>query len=202
MPRPKNDGSPAADERLEAAFFDALREMPFDRITVSNIVKRAGLNRNSFYYHFSDLEDLAHSAVQRILVPEIPQLIASGFRPDSERFQLMLADLAGREGIDRMLLVIGPHSTPKLRSIMQDAVMGMWLESFHLSQEDIGEEGLTTVRFVLGGMFEVLGRTATDGFIERLDTVRKMPIVQACATVMTTTFKAAAVRSVESKAGR
>ena len=202
MPRPKSDAGPPADARMEAALFAALRDMPFDRITVSGIVKGAGLNRNSFYYHFSDLDELARSAVRRLLIPEIPRLIASGFRPDSDEFRQLLAEAAKRESLERMLLVIGPHSTPKLRSMLQSAVTELWLESFGLTREHLGEEGCATMQFVLGGMFELLGGADAAEVLDRLDALRKLPVVQACADVMTDTFKAAASRAFEARMGR
>lgn len=35
-----------------------LEEMPFDRITVSALVRRCGVSANTFYYHFDDIYDL------------------------------------------------------------------------------------------------------------------------------------------------
>lgn len=39
-------------------FQDMLEEMPFDKITVSAIVKRCEISSNTFYYHFRDIYDL------------------------------------------------------------------------------------------------------------------------------------------------
>lgn len=36
------------------AFEEMLEEMPFDKITVSSLVKRGGISPNTFYYHYSD----------------------------------------------------------------------------------------------------------------------------------------------------
>lgn len=41
-----------------ATFQEMLEEMPFDRITVSAIVKRCEISSNTFYYHFRDIYDL------------------------------------------------------------------------------------------------------------------------------------------------
>lgn len=42
-------------------FEDMLREMPFDKITVSAIVARCEISSNTFYYHFRDIYDLLES---------------------------------------------------------------------------------------------------------------------------------------------
>lgn len=39
-------------------FGEMLYEMPFDKITVSALVKRCGISPNTFYYHYSDIYDL------------------------------------------------------------------------------------------------------------------------------------------------
>ena len=39
-------------------FQQMLAEMPFYKITVSSLVKRAGISANTFYYHYEDIYDL------------------------------------------------------------------------------------------------------------------------------------------------
>lgn len=45
------------------ALAESLKEIvnsgkPYDKITISNIVKNCNINRNTFYYHFSDIREL------------------------------------------------------------------------------------------------------------------------------------------------
>lgn len=55
MPRPRRDSEilPAKD-RLENAFWELLSEREYNKITVTDIVRTADVNRNSFYYHSPD----------------------------------------------------------------------------------------------------------------------------------------------------
>ena len=46
------------------AFWQLLEEKPFNKITVQNIVERCHLNRNTFYYHFQDIPNLAEYTVK------------------------------------------------------------------------------------------------------------------------------------------
>ncbi len=48
---------------IKSSFFALLEERPLHKITVKDIVERCGLNRNSFYYYFSDIPQLLESAV-------------------------------------------------------------------------------------------------------------------------------------------
>ena len=43
---------------IMSAFQEMLVEMPFDRITVSALVKRAVVSSNTFYYHYRDIYEL------------------------------------------------------------------------------------------------------------------------------------------------
>jgi AcrR family transcriptional regulator len=43
---------------LLQTFEDMLETMPFDKITVSAIIKACGLSKNTFYYHYQDIYEL------------------------------------------------------------------------------------------------------------------------------------------------
>jgi len=43
---------------LGDALKEILKEKPFDRVTVKELVEKCGYNRQTFYYHFYDVDDL------------------------------------------------------------------------------------------------------------------------------------------------
>lgn len=43
---------------ISEAFIAQLNRKPFDKITIKDIVEEAGVNRNTFYYYYSDVYDL------------------------------------------------------------------------------------------------------------------------------------------------
>lgn len=45
---------------LAAAMKELMEQMPFSKISVSDIAERCGMNRKSFYYHFKDKYDLVN----------------------------------------------------------------------------------------------------------------------------------------------
>jgi len=49
---------------LQQALFALAQEQPYDEVTVSDIVDRAGVNRSSFYQHFADKETLLAFALE------------------------------------------------------------------------------------------------------------------------------------------
>lgn len=62
---------------IRKALLDLLDEKPFDRITITDIVRKANINRGTFYLHFSDIHDVLHHIVIGVvdeLVHELEKL--------------------------------------------------------------------------------------------------------------------------------
>ena len=52
-------------------FEQMLREMPFDKITVTALARHCEISPNTFYYHFSDIYDLLDQWLVRMLEPYV-----------------------------------------------------------------------------------------------------------------------------------
>lgn len=50
---------------INQAFLELLREKPFEKITVTDIVKRADINRSTFYAHYPDVRGLVESLMDQ-----------------------------------------------------------------------------------------------------------------------------------------
>jgi AcrR family transcriptional regulator len=57
-PTALNNNTPDARERILVAFAQSLLEQPYERISVSGLLRRAGVGRTTFYAQFRDKEDL------------------------------------------------------------------------------------------------------------------------------------------------
>lgn len=60
-------------------FWELLEEKPFAKITVHDIVERCHLNRNTFYYHFSDIPALTEYTITKWS----DDVIQANYRPDT-----------------------------------------------------------------------------------------------------------------------
>ena len=49
---------------LAMALEDLLRKKPLSELTVTEIAERAGVNRQTFYYHFRNIDDLIKWTVE------------------------------------------------------------------------------------------------------------------------------------------
>lgn len=54
-------------QAIMQTFQDMLEVKPFDKITVSSIVKACGISHNTFYYHYRDIYDLLDAWLQEQL---------------------------------------------------------------------------------------------------------------------------------------
>ena len=163
MPRPRRDSEilPAKD-RLENAFWELLSEREYNKITVTDIVRPADVNRNSFYYHFSGLPELADSAILHAVEDTpMPGVPGRDFNPDTEwrkHVTALLRDPEQRQRLDRLALLAGPHSSPELVSSLKEfgrltmiSVLGLDADSLDLKTD-------LMLDFTVGGMLAVLQR--------------------------------------------
>lgn len=57
--------SQLTERAIEKSFIRLLNEVPFDKITVKDIVEDCGIDRNTFYYHYEDIFDLLHKVFEK-----------------------------------------------------------------------------------------------------------------------------------------
>lgn len=58
---------------ISSTFVELLSSKPFDKITIKDIVDACGINRNTFYYYYSDIYDL----LEEIFKKELNEIVES-----------------------------------------------------------------------------------------------------------------------------
>lgn len=163
MPRPRRDSEilPAKD-RLENAFWELLSEREYNKITVTDIVRTADVNRNSFYYHFSGLPELADSAILHAVEDTpMPGVPGRDFNPDTEwrkHVTALLRDPGQRQRLDRLALLAGPHSSPELVSSLKEFGRLTMISVLGLDADNLDLKTDLMLDFTVGGMLAVLQR--------------------------------------------
>lgn len=163
MPRPRRDSEilPAKD-RLENAFWELLSEREYNKITVTDIVRTADVNRNSFYYHFSGLPELADSAILHAVEDTpMPGVPGRDFNPDTEwrkHVTALLRDPEQRQRLDRLALLAGPHSSPELVSSLKEFGRLTMISVLGLDADNLDLKTDLMLDLTVGGMLAVLQR--------------------------------------------
>jgi AcrR family transcriptional regulator len=173
---------------MESAFFEELRRTPFEKLTVSGIVSRAGVNRNSFYYHFTDLEDLAARAMGNLLIPEIPRMIAGGLGTLGDQLAASIGEDELRRRLGRLQVVVGPHGSAALRGTLEDAIIGVWCGAYELDADDLDPQVDASMRFVLGGAFRLVGGVDPERLLEQWWALGELPVLRSAAEVLVATL--------------
>lgn len=135
------------------ALADLLHEKPLDKITVTDIVKRADINRGTFYAHYTDVSDAINHLTENTYrtVLETLEEYPAGKIPDPEvmlkKLQIVLQeDIEFYQKI--MTSNIALFAIEKLRNLFLDYMMEHEKEFCHCGHEDY----LFSIRFGAGAV--------------------------------------------------
>lgn len=157
MGRPlKNGGSKPVRTLMEDAFWKLLRERSFNQISVSEIIRRVGCNRTTFYYYFESIEDMAKRVIEEAIPADIPALAEACFEGTLSFVEL---DDRSRASIERLCLVIGKGGTPKLVEQVKRALKAAWIEKFDLDCRQLDVS--CVLEFMAGGVVGILGHVGS-----------------------------------------
>lgn len=163
MSRPrKDDLQSAATTKIEAAFWRLLEEVGYSEITVRRVSQTAGTNRNSFYYHYESLEDLARKAFLSNAANAYPLIssLITGFWDGTA--QPAQPDGATVEHARRVMLCARSES-PFLRDLVGELLRDTWFGVLGIDESLLSVDDWTQVEFIFGGLVAVLG---SDGAAE------------------------------------
>lgn len=144
---------------LQEALFELARERELDEISVADIAERAGVNRSSFYQHYSDKDTLLADAIDAVVEEagaEIP--MQSEISPEPPAILIEYLRHV-EENVAVYSRVFGEHGSPialarlseRVQTIVIDAVATSHADTFHDIPPDVLAAGLS------GSVLGVLG---------------------------------------------
>lgn len=138
---------------INAALADLLLEKPLDKITVTDVVTRAQINRGTFYAHYADVPDVINHLIQSTFA-DIQQVFAEqpaspGVMPMLllQRIQQLL-----EKDLDFYKKIMNSGAGSMLRETLTDIVLEYMLQ--HKQDYAFGsyEEYVLCIRFCAGGL--------------------------------------------------
>lgn len=159
MPRPKKANiDEAATLKLENAFWQLLATERYAAITVRRVAQTAGVNRNSFYYHYRDIDDLAYQAVKHNAEHEVAKAWLAGllaaFQGDGD-WPVVTADAAILPHAERITLCARSDSS-YLQQLTTDLLRQVWFDIFAIDAERLSAVERLQVDFVFAGLLATL----------------------------------------------
>lgn len=174
MPRPRHDSELLpAKERMRNAFWALLEDREYRKITVTDIVHEAQVNRNSFYYHYGSLSELADDAIlQEVENTSIAQLVDEttddhgipSMDDDAvrehwhKRISAAINSSEHRTRLNHMALLAGPHSSPELMDSLRDFTRMTLFTALKLDESDMTLRSDLYIDFAIGGILAILRR--------------------------------------------
>ena len=150
-------------QKLVDAFHAAVAESDPAAMSVASLARAAGVNRTSFYSHFSSPEDLAIHALGELLevVGDTDILLrAEHSVPAREATRRALRDIVEFvwERRDTYARVLGPGAAPRLLQAVTDAFTRRTVTTLApIQARPAGTDLELTARFLASGLLGVLG---------------------------------------------
>jgi AcrR family transcriptional regulator len=181
MARPKyRDGDTQAKERLEDAFWRLLLDKPYPKISVQNVADHAGLNKNTFYYHFENLDALAGESIDATLAPELPLALISRSETIAEALNRVVSDKANQRQLERTTILFSSNCVA-LREMIIRRIVYIWCEALNKNLDALPENELTALFFSAGGLTAVLNDRKLEEYPSILQNVDALAVLQSSA---------------------
>ncbi|OZG69262.1 TetR/AcrR family transcriptional regulator [Bifidobacterium eulemuris] len=166
MPRPRKDsGLPSAQERMEQAFWTLLERHPYSQISMKEVTRLAAVNHNTFYYHYSGLDELAESALQHAIPHELVAAVLRGFTGSDEALARLIDDPTLSDHMEHLCHAASERSSPHMRAMVRDAIRQTWFTVLDIDPQAMGPNSQLAVEAALGvfmAMFSYRAEHAAD----------------------------------------
>ena len=160
MSRPKyTDYESTATARIKTAFWILLEETPFNNMTMQGLASKADVNRNTLYYHYSNLQEVALSAFQDIVSDDLSEVFMEIILTHPAEILNIWnpAELSHR--IKKMHLFAKSES-PLLRSILKETLITHWFDKIGIRTDTLSPENQLQVDYIINGFIGILGNAA------------------------------------------
>ncbi|MBT1163684.1 TetR/AcrR family transcriptional regulator [Bifidobacterium felsineum] len=164
MARPKT-GEQGAPEKMQEAFWMLLEQKPYAQITISDVTRLSGLNRSAFYYHYSNIPELADDAIAAIYDdPDINAFIAHIIRQDEGIDAIRnyaIANITSPQriaSIRKLALIAGPHGSTGLANQLKAHVIEIWLATLGRNMATLNPGQRIMLEFASSGILGVLAK--------------------------------------------
>lgn len=140
-------------QRIKTAVADLLAEKPLDKITVSDVVKRAGINRGTFYAHYANIPDVINHLVEDAFY-RLKDALTAGSPTLEDIPGIAVRELQTilEEDLEFYRKIISINSSISVQSQLSDIMLDYLMA--HEAEYSISghEEYVFRLRFCIGGL--------------------------------------------------
>lgn len=176
-PRYEEDDARAVDLVAEA-FWGELRDKPYEKISAREVIRRAGINKNTFYYHFENLGQLAQSCVDDAIPVEFPRALLAASSVELVSLTGMASNPAIAGKLEHIGILLSGNGSA-LQGMLLERVVDMLYDMLPCSLADGPEQKRLLLGFAAGGIVNTLRGRKPEEYASTLTEVRRSPSVSA-----------------------
>lgn len=141
---------------IKAALGDLLQEKPLDKITVTDVVNRAEINRGTFYAHYTDIQDVINHLIQQTF-EEIRGALWADPQSLSEVPHALLNQVKKILSEDLQLYkkIMNSGAAPLMQEQLTEIVLDYLLQQEQAFAVTDHEQYVLTIRFCTGGLINL-----------------------------------------------
>jgi len=179
MARPRNaDIEDSALYKIDAAFWRLLESMDFSLITMKLLAQEAGINRNSLYYHFANMQEVAAAAFNNVVCDEISNLFIDSLLLLPESIEGNWEQMQLPERI-RKIHLFAKSESPLLRSLLKGSLTARWFQKLHIRSEALSPLDKMQIDYIVNGFIGLIGNESIAQDYRLLAAFPKSPIGRA-----------------------
>lgn len=173
-----------AQARLKSAFWELLSENGYKQITVRKLSAKAGVNPNTFYYHYDSMDSLAFDALDDEKLFEIPSLIHSGLPVENRNvLSETLEYISFGERWKKIRLFVSSDSIV-LRRHFYNMLEQFWLSVIGVEKDKLAKEDYDDLTFILNGALSIVSRQTKQLDLSFIKTLPERPLGQGILQTM------------------
>lgn len=153
MERKRNRNAIRSVNMIMDAYVELLEETPAEKITVTAIVNKAGLNRSTFYAHFENPDGVQNMLEQKLVDDLLESMKDFDLEGLMKNPKPLLELVAGRieAKMSYVKLMFEKHSAAHWMDSLREAVIEKFMSDPQAEMYDDKDMLLLNVRFFVGG---------------------------------------------------
>ena len=138
---------------INSALADLLLEKPLDKITVTDVVNRADINRGTFYAHYADIPDVVNHLIQQTF-SSIQAALGSQPRSTQQIAHTMLGHIQTilEEDLEFYKKILNSNAAPLLQERLVEIAVDYLLQNRDVFYSGNPAEYELHIRFCAGGL--------------------------------------------------
>lgn len=161
---------------INMALADLLQQKPLDKITVTEVVRLAEINRGTFYAHYADIPDVIHHIIEDTFVHIRKKVFEMPVKSeDIPHVLLMIVQEMLETNLDFCRKVM----TSSASLMMEEQLVKLVLEYLIQNEEKYGfgnkEQYVLTIQFCAGGLSKLYRDWSPTKFLCRWKNLRSRP---------------------------